>query len=226
MKRRWLPQGGNRRSGDATRPSSQLTERQSRAIIGAAYEAWQRDRPFNRFVTLLWEQGGIDPRDNGRATREWRHHARDFLASHDERLFHCWAQEYGSRYGAHAHMLLHVPPILDPLFRPKPLHWAKLCLPGLYVSGVAQCQRIAASRNPDASPMAYEAAVMSKVHYMLKCAPADLEARLGMVEWRSPWSMSWGRTGWTFGKRAGRWQDRKKVSPSLCLGVQNVEIAK
>ena len=209
MTRRLLARGGDRRTGDALRVSDQLTEAQCRSILAAIELAWLDGRPFNRFVTLLWEHGGIDARLNAQTTRRWLHHAQGFLRQHGEHLAHCWVQEWGSRKGAHVHALLHIPPRLDPLFRSKPLHWTKLCLPGKYVSGTTQCQRIAASRDPEDNAAAYRAALMGKVHYMLKYAPAELEALLDMNIWRSPWSKSWGRTGMTIGSRIGRWQHRK-----------------
>tara|TARA_B100000678_G_scaffold290613_1_gene303994 strand:- start:6076 stop:6708 length:633 start_codon:yes stop_codon:yes gene_type:complete len=209
MTRRLLRRGGDRRSGDAVRVTRQLTRHQCEAILHAVADAWAIGKPFNRFLTLLWEHGGIDPRENGAATARFRHHVQGFLAGHGETLAHCWVQECGSEYGAHVHMLAHVPPHLDPLFRPKPLHWTKLCLPGPYVARVVECQRIAFARNPEGNAAAYRADLMSKVHYMLKCAPADLEPALGMHLWRSNVSKNWGRSGVTFGKRSGRWQPRK-----------------
>lgn len=209
LKWRLLSHGGDRRTGDALKATQQLTARECRMLILAAYEAWERGQPFNRFITLLWEKGGVDPRDNGKATRQFLKHAGGWLRSFDCQLLHCWVQEYGLVNGAHVHILLHIPPMLDPLFSRKPMHWAKLCLPGGYVAKTVDTQRVAPWADPDSGADAYEAELMAKLHYMLKCAPVTLESDLGMAVRRSPWSKSWGQSGVVFGKRAGRWQDRK-----------------
>lgn len=210
LKRRLLPHGGNRRTGDALKVSQQLAERECRLLIDGAYEAWQRGQPFNRFITLLWEKGGVDPRDNAKATRQFLKHAGGWLRPFDCKLVHCWVQECGRVNGAHVHILLHVPKHLDPLFARKPMHWAKLCLPGAYVAKTVDTQRVAPWADPKGNADAYEAEFMAKLHYMLKCAPAALESDLGMTNWRSPWSKNWGKSGAILGKRAARWQDRLK----------------
>lgn len=77
---------------------------------------------------------------------------------------------------------MHVPPHLDPFFARKPLHWAKLCLPGEYVATTIETQRVAPWGDPEGNADAFEAELMvSKPHYMLKCAPAALEGDLDLV---------------------------------------------
>ena len=55
--------------------------------------------------------------------------ASDWARRHGFKLRWAWVQEWGSFNGAHVHILLHVPPYLDPIFRPMPLRWAKRLLP-------------------------------------------------------------------------------------------------
>ena len=101
--------------------------------------------------------------------------------------------------GAHCHILLHVPQELDPLFRPMPRRWVSKVLDGRYVHGVLQSQSLRTRRVTGSNPASYEAELMGKLHYMLKCAPAVLEGDLGMAAWGH---VDWGGSCLTFGKRA------------------------
>ena len=201
VKRRLLQRGGARQQRDKT--SNQLTEKQCRDLIDAALVACESGFPFNRYITLLWEKAGVDARQNGKATAHFIKLASDWARRHGYRLVWAWVQEYGSINGAHVHLLLHVPPDLDFLFRPMPGRWAKQCLPGGYIAGTVQSQKIRFSNSNRDNPEAYEAALMGKVHYMLKCAPVALERKLEMFG-RGP--KPWGKTCITFGKRLAVWQ--------------------
>jgi len=116
-----------------------------------------------------------------------------------------WVQETGDTFGQHAHILLHVPPELNDLFRPMPRRWAKAILPSGYVPKTVQFQRLAGVSAIEANPLRYEAALMGKLHYMLKCAPAALESVLGLHGWGGK---PWGQLTRVIGKRAGVWQRR------------------
>ena len=108
-------------------------------------------------------------------------------------------QEWGATNGAHVHILLHVPPELDLVFRPMPLRWTKQLLPAAYVNGVLESQRLGFESNTPAR----EAEVLGKVHYMLKCSPAALESKLGMT---GRGHVEWGKSCMVFAKRLARWQ--------------------
>lgn len=196
---RLLPRGGAHNRAD--RASSQLTERQCRQLIEATWKAKAAGQPFNRFITLLWERGGIDGRDNAKLTGRFIKLASDWARQHGYRLKWAWVQEWGSFNGAHVHILLHVPPMFDPIFRPMPLRWAKGLLPAAYVTGVVECQKLIYAANTHAR----EAEVLGKVHYMLKCAPAAFESKLGMV---GRGYVEWGKSCIVTGKRLARWQER------------------
>ncbi len=196
---RLLARGGARNRAD--RASHQLTERQCRHLIEATWQAGAAGQPFNRFITLLWERGGIDGRENAKATGRFIKLASDWARQHGYRLKWAWVQEWGSFNGAHVHILLHVPPMLDPIFRPMPLRWAKRLLPAAYVSGVVECQKLVYAANTRAR----EVEVLGKVHYMLKCAPAAFESNLGMV---GRGYVAWGKSCMVTGKRLARWQER------------------
>lgn len=199
---RLLLRGGSRNRAD--RPSDQLSERQCRDLIDAAEKAEALGQPFNRFMTLLWERGGIDSRDNANVTGRFIKLASDWARQRGYKLNWAWVQEWGRHNRAHVHILLYVPPLFDPIFRPMPLRWTKRLLPDAYVTGVLECQKLGFRTNTPAR----EAEVMGKVHYMLKCAPAALEIKLDMV---ARGYCQWGQGCVTFGKRAGIWQGWRKA---------------
>lgn len=198
-KQRLLKRGGKRLSGG--RVSWQLHARYSQSMIEATQLAWTTGQPFNRYITLLWERGGIKARDNASATAHFVKLASDWARRHGFRLIWAWVQEYGHANGAHVHLLLHVPPELDWQFRPMPMRWAKAVLPGDYVAGLLQCQK------PDKT-LGHWRWLWGKVHYMLKCSPEHLEADLQMC---GLGPKPWGQRCAVYGKRLGVWQNRRSI---------------
>lgn len=158
---------------------------------------------MNRFITIAWGKGGIDAKASVVATGEFVKRARDWLAAHGYAMPWAWVQERGDKFGQHCHLLLHIDQALDELFRPMPLRWVKDILPGPYVAATLQCQKLSAARAAQNNPAAYEAQLLGKLHYMLKCAPASLEEPLGMNGWAYK---PWGQSSLVYGKRAGVWQ--------------------
>lgn len=194
---RLLPRGGARNRAD--RISNQLTERQCKTLIDAAWQAETLGQPFNRYITLLWARGGIDGRDNAKITGRFIKLVSDWAWRHGYRLLWAWVQEWGATNGAHVHILLHVPTALTPIFRNMPLRWTKELLPAAYIGGVLECQKLGFDTNTHAR----EAEVLGKVHYMLKCSPAAFESKLGMT---GRGHVEWGKSCIVFGKRLARWQ--------------------
>jgi hypothetical protein len=198
---RLFPQGGaRRRRGEE---STFLTLRQCRAVIDGASRAGAAGTPFNRFITLLWERGGLAGADATAATRSFVKLASDWMRLPPRRL--CWAyvHEWGARNGAHAHVLLHVPPDLKSAFGRMPLQWAKSILPSRYVAGVVDTKIIPGADAPgDVSWDLYGHSLTARIHYMLKAAPAEMEAELSISEWGRS---RWGQSSRVFGKRAGAW---------------------
>jgi hypothetical protein len=204
VQRRTLQRGGARNLAD--RRSRQLTERQCRNLIAAAGIAWAAGTPFNRFATFAFGKSGIDARDCVAATGDWIKLARDWFAAHGLPMPWAWVQEWGPFNLAHCHILFHVPPELAPLFRSKPRQWAHKVIAkrsGCYATGTTDCQKIKCSEHPELYRHAYHASLAFKVHYMLKCAPAELENRLGMTG-RGP--EPWGKSCTVYGKRLALWQ--------------------
>ena len=204
VRRRALPRGGARNRAD--RQSWKLAEHHCRNLISAAGTAWAAGTPFNRFATFAFGKSGIDARECVAATGDWIKLARDWFASHGLPMPWAWVQEWGPVNSAHCHILGYVPPSLAPLFRSRPKLWAHMIIAkrgGCYAAGTTDCQKIRCSDHPDLYPDAYRAALAFKVHYMLKCAPAELEAVLGMTA-RGP--EPWGQSCPVYGKRLGVWQ--------------------
>lgn len=208
-----LLKGGTSRQGTGRggarntrgRTSESLNERHCRDLIAALQRAEEIGTPFNRFITITWERSGIDPRDNASATGRFIKMASDWMRARECRLRWAWVQESSDGFRAHVHMLLHVPPDLEPLFRPMPTRWVKRIVGTGYVGKTTDSQRVPYPGNAGdtASLNAYRAEIGGKVHYMLKAAPAALEARLGML---GAGPKPWGKSCRVFGKRLAIWQ--------------------
>ena len=69
------------------------------------------------------------------------------------------------------------------------------------MAGVLQSQRL--KRSEAINSQAYKIELLGKVHYMLKAAPIELEAVLGMT---GRGHKPWGQSCVVIGKRAGVWQ--------------------
>jgi hypothetical protein len=196
-----FPHGGARNRADRT--SNRLEEWQCHDLLAAADRACGHGQPFNRWLTIHWQKGGIDARDCCTATGDFIKHVRDWARRQGYVLPWAWVQEWGTGYGAHIHMLLHVPPELDALFAPLPQRWVKHILPGAYVTGVVDTDRIRGARSVCSAPELYWANLDTKLHYMLKAAQPELEAKLGM---QGKGHTEWGRYCMVYGKRAAQAQ--------------------
>ncbi|MEM7781556.1 MAG: hypothetical protein AAF697_14300 [Pseudomonadota bacterium] len=174
-------------------------------MIDRSFDAWEAGYPMNRFITLAWGKSQVDARDAVEITGKFIACAREWMRSHGYPMPWVWVQEYGDRFGQHAHILLHVPLELDPLFRTMPLRWSKALLRGGYVTKTLETQRLDFARACESNPEAYKAALAGKLHYMLKCAPEALERRLGL---EGCGHKQWGQRSYVVSKRAGVWQKR------------------
>jgi len=209
--KRLLPQGGARNS--KARTSLHLTEAQCRTLIGASEAAMAMGRPFNRFITGAWQRGGIAPQDSVAATGAFISLAREWMRERGHPMPWVWVQEVGRKRLAHCHILLHVPPELDPLFRGKPREWARKVIGGGYVSGVIDSRRFQFHRSIAHFAEAYHAELMGRLHYMLKCAPAALQGPLGLI---GAGVVEWGRSDLVCGKRAAAWQGWGRGGSAFC----------
>lgn len=200
-----LKRGGARNR--ASRRSWKLREGDCRKLIEASLAAWQAGMPLNRFITIAWGRGGISADQAVEATGQFIRLAREWMRARGCPMPWAWVQEGSQRFGQHAHILLHVPPHLAPLLRSMPLRWTKAILPGRYVASVLQTQRL--KRSGEVHEDAYETELLGKVHYMLKAAPIELEAVVGMP---GCGPRPWGQFCLVTGKRVGVWQGWKAAA--------------
>lgn len=194
-RRRLLQRGGARNS--ATRTSLLLTADQCRAIIDAAAQAEAVGRPFNRFITIAWQNGGFPAQRCVRATGHFIRLVRDWARRHGYRLVWAWTQESSHKRGAHVHVLLHVPNRLVSQFRRMPLAWVKRVL-GRYESGVLNTQRIRGSSTGGPMSATYRENLDRKIRYMLKASSEATASQFGLGRCNEGCLV--------FGKRAGVWQ--------------------
>lgn len=204
-----LKRGGARNRAD--RQSLNLTERQCSNLIAASSAAWAAGMPFNRFVTLAWGKSGLGPMQGRAATSAWVNLARTWITAHSYAPPWAWVQEFGPSFGAHSHLQIHLPPELVAIKGQRFARWARKVVAdfgGSYQAGTIDTRSIHCSHCADIAPDAYQAALLAKVHYMLKAAPAALETRLGMIG-QGP--KSWGQSSLVYGKRLAIWQGWQKA---------------
>jgi hypothetical protein len=182
-----------------------LDERQCLLVLGAATRALEIGAPFNRWMTILWERGGVPPEQASAATTEFLSRYGDFLRRYDEKARWTYVHEGGRRNGIHAHILLHVPERMDLLFRNRPRAWTAAIASGGYAKGMVMTKRAPAL--PESDTGRYAAWLEARVHYMLKSADPELEAQLDLLG-RGP--RPWGVQSYVLGKRAAAWQDHNR----------------
>ncbi len=212
MRERISRRGGKRL--DRYRVSYQLSRADCEKLIGATNAATLNGRPFNRFITILWEDAGIDPLDNARTTGKFIKYASDWAARNESKLTWAWVQEWGRYKGAHTHILLHIPVHLNHLFRPMPRKWVKRLIGGKYIAGAVRSDRVGRDSDATSPSQLHCSDLMTRLHYMLKYAPPELEIEFDMTWERAPYSKSWGREGRVYGKRAATWQGWREASAS------------
>lgn len=198
--RRLLKQGGNRRRGDSVRQSWQLTEKQCRDLLAANEAAMVSGQPFNRAVTIIWGKFGMSDFDNRSLTEAWLGHARRWARSRGFTLRYVGVQEWGTVNKAHVHLLLHIAPkhLVEFGLRRLPSYWAKPLLGKRNTPGLCRTDQLYPPAKPESNNGTYENKLFPILHYMLKCAPSDLEAKLGVVGWSKA---EWGQSCLCYGKR-------------------------
>lgn len=199
-----LKRGGARLKRD--RESWQLTYKNCDDLVRRSLDAWRAGYPLNRFITLAWGKAGIDADRATGATGQFITKAREWMRSHGYPITPwVWVQETGDVFGQHAHILLHVPPELDDLFRPMPRRWAKAFTGGKYIKGHVDAPKLGAAKSASYNPAPYDAQLRGRLAYMLKNAPEEWAEPLGLAFYISK---PWGQRSKVIGKRAGYWQTR------------------
>ncbi|HTN14058.1 MAG TPA: hypothetical protein VL094_04555 [Sphingomonadaceae bacterium] len=191
-----------------------MTERQCRDLLGAAQKALEIERPFNRWITVLWERGGLANHGGTRATGAFLKLYGDWMRSYGEKACWVYTHEHGEENGIHLHLLLHIPVRLDAKFRVMPRRWTAGILPNGYVKQAVKSLKLTGGNSPDPYLRdLYLLRLRAKLHYMLKAASKHVEASLGLSDWGEA---EWGQVSLVYGKRSGCWQNwRRAGSPSM-----------
>jgi hypothetical protein len=167
--------------------------------MDAADRAIAAGMPFNRFVTILWERGGLPPQSIAALNGAFVKLLADWLRARGYRLAWVWVQEASKANNGHVHLLFHVPAQLDPLFRVMPFHWVKGLLGRKpYSRGILQTQRIVGASALPLSEALYRKELRRKIKYVLKGCDHATGRTLKLPRF--------GEGGWVYGKRSGVWQ--------------------
>lgn len=169
---------GTRGGSSYTRPKPQRLYREIPvATVKEVYAAIEHSAHIDllptHHITVNWELGGVTRGAN--ATGHFLKLLKDAARSRGWKTSHIWVQESGLRIGAHAHILVHLPPgIGNWLGRLKP-SWLKAC--GAHkAKGLTKTTRIA-GRPLSLSPFSQKSSlyllnVQNVVQYTLKhCVP-------------------------------------------------------
>lgn len=198
--------GGRRNS--ATRTSSSLSLNQATQIIEAAQFAAAIGLPFNRHVTIHWEQAGIPDCRAAWATGRFLKLAGDWVAKRGgrfskvernrQRIAWAWVRENGDRKGSHVHILLHLPvnKIAGKNGRPcadntpgkqrarlgnMSRRWLRSITGKPYRVGTIKTARIGGTANAAmTAPAAYQVNLAAVVGYILKGASPVAAQTLGL----------------------------------------------
>ena len=190
--------GGKRNS--ASRTSSSLSLVQATNIIAATNYAAAIGLPFNRFLTIHWEQAGIADNQVAWATGRFLKLANDWLRKRGGRIAWVWVRENGDGKGSHVHILIHLPVnkitgengrgchVNKTLGKQHtglgnmPRRWLRLITGSAYLASTIKTERIAGSaRAAHASPAFYHANLMTVLGYVLKGADEQAAKSLHLV---------------------------------------------
>lgn len=174
-----------------------LREPDCEKLVRSAFSAWRKNLPLNRLITISWERAGVPPELGASFTSRFIRLARDWIRYHGTPMPWLWVQEREAFNGQHVHIMLHVPPALDPLFSRMPLQWIKLLMQGCPTGGTLRTDKFRTSAQH--TPKAYELELRGRLHYLLKSAPAHLELKFNLVP---PGKIRWGISSSVVGPRA------------------------
>ena len=171
---RW---GGRRNS--ASRTSDSLSLNQATNILEAAQFAAAAGMPFNRHLTIHWQQAGVPDERAAWATGRFLKLAGDWIAKRGGRFAWAWARENGSRKGSHIHILLHLP--AGTRIGRMQRRWLRSITGKTYSASTIKTARIGGTAGAaQAAPAAYGANLTAVVRYMLKGASPDAARELGL----------------------------------------------
>lgn len=174
--------GGARNRRD--RVSAFLTLRQAQNVIDAAYYAVRIGLPLNRHVTVHLEKSGVAAGDGAKAVGAYLKLHRQFLRSRGFPFAYVWVREDddgdGSK-GAHAHILMHVPPDAAPAVTRQQRRWLVRIAGRPCQRGALHTSRIGGRvRTATTSPHIYWPNLDQVLAYVLKGVTANAALVLGL----------------------------------------------
>ena len=182
------------------RVSEHLTAHQCSQALETAEAANAAGAPLTCFVTVNWELAGIPPHACQEANTGLTKDMQEWVIRHGGAGYWISVQEYAESVGCHVHILLHVPELAFQMFskwlRQRITHW----LGKGYITDHLHIRRLPSSTD---KPDDHAAVGRQKLHYMLKCAPTEIEAGLGLEGWGDA---EWGQKGLVHGRRLSRAQ--------------------
>ncbi|MFP5328728.1 MAG: hypothetical protein ACLGHC_01125 [Alphaproteobacteria bacterium] len=178
--RRW---GGRRNS--ASRTNDSLSLNQATNILEAAQFAAAAGMPFNRHLTIHWQQAGIPDERAAWATGRFLKLAGDWIAKRDSentrrergRFAWAWVRENGERKGSHVHILLHLP--AGTRIGGMQRRWLRSITGKPYSASAIKTARIGGTAGAaQSAPAAYRANLAAVVGYVLKGASPSAARKL------------------------------------------------
>lgn len=169
--------GGAR--NNATRTSDSLSLEQTANIIAAAQFAAAIGLPFNRHLTIHWQQAGIPDELAAWATGRFLKLAGDWLNKLEKTLAWAWVRENGDGKGSHVHILLHLP--TGTRLGNMQRRWLRLITGKPYSASTIKTARIGGTAGAaQTAPVAYQINLAAVVTYVLKGTSPAAARELGL----------------------------------------------
>ena len=163
-------------SGD--KPSSYLSEYQTRNVFNAAAYAFCSGQKLNRFVTVQCARSHLTHAETHAFTTSLTKYYADWLRTHSgSSPIRVWLLE--NKSGIHLHLLLHVPPYLVNAFTRHNQRWVNLS--GVAPSrGVAKCKPIYFSDPSDSDADYLQQGLLGLVQYLCKATEPSACTKFGI----------------------------------------------
>jgi hypothetical protein len=152
---------------------------QAANIKAAAQFAAASGMPFNRHLTIHWQQAGIPDERAARATGRFLKLAGDWLNKRGKTAAWAWVRENGDRKGSHVHILMHLP--AGTRIGNMQRRWLRMITGQPYSASTVKTARIGGTAGAAyAAPVTYHANLATVVGYILKGASPAVGCELGL----------------------------------------------
>ncbi|MEQ3745887.1 MAG: hypothetical protein ABNH53_06570 [Henriciella sp.] len=176
-----------------------LTGRQVANLIDAAAFAGQMGKPLNRHCSAHFALIGREDRDGFETLQAFLKLAREWCYRQGGDLAYVWTRE-SAEIGTHAHILFHVPPVIEAAFARLLWRWMKQACGGAYVRGACYSRRVQGWVSYQrGEPETFDANHSAVLHYILKGADGEAVARHALTKRQAG--------GGVVGKRCGTSQN-------------------